>query len=122
MRTVAGLRPLGSVSHDPRGDLSRAWVAVVLIPVFLIVGFAVGEGLISALGYSVGDSTPLWVSLVSDVGALVTILVPCAAAVFFAQHARRAGVHRAVVPIVVAALLGGVAVLMTVITEIGNYV
>lgn len=122
MRTVPDLRHFGSAPHDPRTELSRAWVAVALIPVFLIVGFAVGEGLISALGYPVGGSNPVWVTLVSDLGALTTILVPCAAAMFFARHARSAGLHRAVVPMVIAALLGGAALLMTVITEIGNYV
>jgi hypothetical protein len=36
-------------------DLRRAWVAVALLPVALVLAMVVGEGLISVLGYQSGS-------------------------------------------------------------------
>lgn len=102
------------------GTVTRAWVAIALIPVFFFIAMAVGEGLTSLLGYPAGGATPTWVTVVTDVAATVTVLLPCLAAVFFGRRAYKTGDRRGLLPAVlgVGASLGWLV--LTIISEIGN--
>lgn len=70
------------------GSLGRAWIAVALIPVFLVLTAVVGEGLYRLMGYLPYNTYPLWVDLVASISSLVVFLVPCAAAVLYGRRAK----------------------------------
>jgi len=96
-------------------------VSVALIPIFFFLGFAVGEGLYSLLGYDPGfDDAPLWVDLSCGVAALVLFLVPCVAAVVHGRRAQRAGESRAMLPLVIGAAVGLYFLLLTVVTSVAD--
>ena len=85
----------------PPGALGRAWVAVILIPVFFVLAIGAGEGVVSLLGYTAGTgNNPIWVSLVSDLAALAVVLLPCLAAVIFGRRAYKAGERRGLFSVV----------------------
>ena len=105
--------------HAP-GALMRAWVAIVLIPVFFFIAIGAGEGVISLLGYPVGGSAPIWVSLVSSLAALAVVLLPCLAAVFFGRRAFQAGDRRGLFPAVLGAVAGLGWLILTIVSEAGD--
>lgn len=98
--------PVGLSRHADR-DLRRAWVAVGLLPVGFVLAMVVGEGLISAMGYQSGGEEPIPVgpTLVAGVPALLILVVPGMAAVYFGRRAAHGGRAAAMVP----AWIGGVA-------------
>lgn len=91
-----------SASHLTR----RAWWALLgFVPSFGLA-FLVGEGLASAMGYSVGDARPSWpVVLAAVVPALVVFVLPAVAAVHFGRQALALGDHRARVPMTIAVVV-----------------
>jgi hypothetical protein len=100
-----------------------AWGALALVPVFFLVGFAVGEGLYAVLGYQPENAdAPLWVDLAVLVPTLAVVLIPCAAAVVFGSLARRSGDRRGAVPAVMGLLLGAGWLVLSVVSEVGNLV
>ena len=102
------------------GAVARAWVAIVLIPVFFFIAIAVGEGLASLLGYPSGGAAPVWVTVVTDVAATVTVLVPCLAAVFFGGRAYKAGDRRGVLPAVLGTGAGLGWLILAIVSEVGD--
>jgi hypothetical protein len=102
---------IGPSKHADR-DLRRAWVAVALLPVALVLAMVVGEGLISALGYQSGSQEPVPVGpvLLAGVPALLILVAPGVAAVHYGRRAHRAGRREAIVP----AWIGGVAAVVVV--------
>lgn len=124
MRTTES--PAGHTAATPPdrprapGALVRAWVAVVLIPVFFFLAIGAGEGLISLLGYPVGGSAPIWVGLVSNFAALAVVLLPCLAAVFFGRRAYKAGDHRGLFPAVLGTVAGLGWLILTIVSEVGD--
>ncbi|HEX9034824.1 MAG TPA: hypothetical protein VF834_23510 [Streptosporangiaceae bacterium] len=105
---------------DSGPALTRAWIAVALIPVFLFVAFAVGEGLTSLLGYPVGGSNPAWVIILTNLATLIAALLPCLAAVFYASRARKNGIRRAIVPLAIGSIVGLGWLILTVATGVGD--
>jgi hypothetical protein len=106
--------------HAP-GALARAWVAVVLIPVFFIIALGVGEGVISLLGYTAGTgNNPIWVTLVSDLAALAVVLLPCLAAVIFGKRVYKAGDRRGLFPAILGIVAGLGWLTLTIVTEVGD--
>ena len=95
-------------------DLRNAWVAVALLPVALVAAMAVGEGLISALGYSSTTPVPVGPVLLAAVPALLILIAPGITAVYYARRAYRAGRRDANVP----AWIGGMAVVVMVVLNI----
>jgi hypothetical protein len=93
-------------------DLRRAWVAVALLPVALVLAMVVGEGLVSVLGYQSGSQEPVPVgpALLAGVPALLILIAPGVAAVHYGRRADRAGRREAIVP----AWIGGLTVVVTV--------
>lgn len=105
----------------PLGALGRAWVAVILIPVFFVLAIGAGEGVISLLGYTAGTgNNPIWVSLVSDLAAIAVVLLPCLAAVIFGRRARNAGDRRGLIPVVLGTVAGLGWLTLTIVTEVGD--
>lgn len=104
--------PAGTSSN---GDLLvRAWTGLALIPVFFLMGFAVGEVLYAVLGYKPENAdAPLGVDLVASLAALAVTLVPCVGAVIWGRRASEAGRHGARVPMVLGALVGAALVILT---------
>lgn len=94
--------------------LARAWTGLALIPVFFLVGFALGEVLYAVLGYKPeNDDAPLWADLVASLAALAVTLVPCIGAVVYGRRASEAGHHGARVPMAIGALAGAALVILT---------
>ena len=102
---------VGPSSHADR-DLRRAWGAVALLPVALVLAMVVGEGLISALGYHSGGQQPVPIgpALLAGVPALLILIAPGVAAVHYGRRAYRAGRREAAVP----AWIGGVTAVVVV--------
>ena len=105
-----GLRVGPSKPATP--GLSRAWVAVALLPVAFVVAMVVGVGLITLLGYESGVEEPIPVgpALLARIPALLVLIAPGIAAVFYGRCAYRAGRRDANVP----AWIGGLAVVLVV--------
>jgi uncharacterized membrane protein len=102
---------VGPSRHADR-DLRRAWVAVALLPVALVLAMVVGEGFISALGYQSGGQEPVPVrpALLAGVPALLILIAPGVAAVHYGRRAYRAGRREAAAP----AWIGGVTAVVVV--------
>lgn len=85
---------------------ARAWWSLLgFVPSFLLA-FLVGEGLASAMGYSVGDPQPSWpVIIAAVVPALLVFVLPAVAAVHFGRQALRLGDRRARVPMTIAVVV-----------------
>jgi hypothetical protein len=88
--------------------------------VFFFIAMAVGEGLASLLGYPAGGDGPVWVTVVTDVAATVTVLLPCLAAVFFGRRANQAGDRRGRLPAVLGAGAGLGWLVLAIVSEVGN--
>jgi fatty acid desaturase len=114
--------PAATPPDRPRAPkaVARAWIAIALIPVFFFIAMAVGEGLMSLLGYPSGGAAPAWVTVVTDVAATVTVLLPCLAAVFFGRRAYKAGDRRGVLPAVLGTGAGLGWLILTIVSEAGN--
>jgi len=112
--TIPIHHPRRSETEPTSDPLARAWTASALIPVFFVVGFAVGELLYAVLGFKPeNDDAPLWADLVVSLAALAVTLVPCVGAVVYARRASEAGRHQARVPMAIGALAGAVLVILT---------
>lgn len=120
MRTLDRTRHDTGPSRASGGYAGLAWIAVATIPVFAVLAFVAGEVALSVLGHPSGGDAPVAVSLTADVIATVVALIPCAAAIVLGRRARAAHEPRAVVPIVIGAVVGAGWVLLTLVTEIGN--
>jgi hypothetical protein len=104
----------------PPGAVARAWIAIGLIPVFFFIAMSVGEGLTSLLRYPAGGAAPAWVTVVTDLAATVTVLLPCLAAVFFGRRANEAGDRRGLLPAVLGTSAGLGWLILTIVSEVGN--
>lgn len=101
--------------------LGRAWLAVVLIPVFAIAAFALGYGLYDLFGYKPENgNVPVWVDLIVSVATIVVILVPCIAAVIYGRRVSSVGDRRGLIPLTIGVLAGVGATALTVATVVGN--
>jgi len=108
-------RPAGS------GGLARAWIAVVLIPGFFMLAFALGYVLYDLLGYQPeNDDAPLWVDLVVAVLVLAVALAPCAGAVMYGRQATRGGDRRGRIPMTIGVLAGLAPTALTVVTSVAG--
>lgn len=95
-----------------------AWVFVALtIPAFVGAMF-LGEGLLTAAGYSAEETVPLGVALRAGGPAVLLIIAPTVGAVWFGLRARREGSPTGWVP----ALVGAVIAAATVVSNVAGYV
>lgn len=118
MRAVLPTRHPGE--RPQSGTAMGAWLSLAAIPVFLVLGFATGEALLSALGSPSGGDAPVWARLVADLGALLVICVPCVAAIHFGLRAREAGERSGRVAIALGAAVAAASLLATVLTELAD--
>ena len=111
-------------SNPATRDLCRAWVAVALLPLALVVAMVVGEGLITMLGYESGaeDPIPVGPALLVSIPALLILIAPGIAAVFFSRCAYRADRRDANVPANVPAWIGGLAVVLVVALNVPAFI
>lgn len=112
-----------SGSEGPHRDLRRAWIAVALIPVALVVAMVLGEVVIAALGYPSGGQTPP-VGLQAAVGIPATLLLvaPGIMAGIYGLRARRAGEPRGLTPGVIGIAVAAVLLLQSILGFIGSIV
>ena len=123
MTTGQVQRPRTRAPADPGRWLRRAWTAVVLVPFFFLLGFAVGEGMYAVLGYDPGTGdAPVWADLVALAPVVVVVLVPCVAAVVSGTRALRGGDRRGRVPLVIGAAAGVALLVLTIVSEVGDLV
>jgi hypothetical protein len=82
------------------------WSLLGFVPTF-VLAFAIGEGLISALGYPTGgaEQAPWWAALVAVVPALVVFALPAAFAVHFGRRAVALGDPNGRVPMIVGVVV-----------------
>ena len=84
----------------------RTWWSLLGFVPSLPLAFLIGEGLASAMGWSVGDPRPSWpVVLAAVLPALVVFALPAVAAVHFGRRAVRLGDRRARVPMTIAVVV-----------------
>lgn len=114
MSTLHATQPLAP--RDGR-SVTRAWVSLAVVPLFFILAMAVGYGIYALLGYQPENAdAPFWANVAAGVPALLLLVAPCAAAMFYGWRANRVGDRRALVPLVIAGLI---AVWFTVLTVVG---
>ena len=76
-------------NRDSR-SVTRAWVSLAVVPLFFMLAMAVGYGIYALLGYQPENAdAPFWVNLVAGVPALLLLVAPCAAAVFYGWRANQ---------------------------------
>jgi hypothetical protein len=93
-----------------------AWVAVASWPVAFVVAMVVGEGLISMMGYQSGgdEAAPIGPALLAGIPALLILVTPGVAAVFYGHHGYRAGRAAARLP----AWIGGAVTTAVVVVNL----
>ena len=102
--------------------LGRAWIAVVLIPVFFILAFVVGQVLYSLMGYLPENAgIPLWVDLVASIPTIAVFLIPCTAGVLYGWHANSLGARSGLIPLCIGALAGLGLLILSIVTIIGSH-
>jgi hypothetical protein len=98
---VRGARPRA------RRELWSAWIAVALIPLALVAGMFIGEGLISLQGFESGASqaAPLGPMLLAVIPALLVTVAPAVGAIWFGLRAHTLGVEAGLLPTLVGFLV-----------------
>lgn len=97
--------------------LTRAWIAVALIPVFFLCAFAITYGLYTVLGYlPENNDAPLWADLVAAIPGIVVFVTPGAAAVVYGARASRAGARWGLIPLILGAVAGLWFTIMSLVT------
>jgi hypothetical protein len=121
MRTEQPAERPGHQPSDFSPWLSRAWVALALVPVAFFLGLVVAQVLYTALGYKPeNDDAPLWVDLVATVPALALFLVPCGAAFLYGRRASLGGDRRGLLAQAVGALVGVAYTVLSVVTLVAS--
>lgn len=91
-----------------RSDLNRAWIAVILLPLFFLLAFGSGY-LVSwwLMGDASETTAPTaWQALLIVVPTLVIMLLPCVAAVRYGHRVVRAGRAVGWLPTVIGGAVG----------------
>lgn len=96
-----------SPSSASRYDLRATWWSLLLVVPCFSLSFAIGEGIISLLGYEVGGSVtpPFWAAAVATVPAVLAFALPTIPTWHFASRARREGAHHALLPFGITVVL-----------------
>lgn len=118
MPTTSTRRP----ADNARRDVRNAWLSVLLLPIAFGLAFLIGEGLISLLGYPVGDTAsdvPLWAKLVAVIPALLVFCVPALVSTWFARRAAAHGDRRGWLPAILLAVAAFVFIAMNVLAGLG---
>lgn len=109
--------------RDSNPWLRRAWAGVALVPLFFFVAFAVGEGVYALMGYQPENAdAPIWAVVGASALAVLVVLIPCVAAVYFGRRAIKGGDRRGVFPAVIGAVAAVGWVVLTIVSEVGNVV
>ena len=96
--------------------LAGAWIALVLIPVFFLLGFGAAHLPYLIWPYEEGSGQePLWFGAITEAIFFAFLAVPVAAAVWFGRRANRTGTRWGWLPM---GLAGAVVVFFVVVTVI----
>lgn len=95
--------PVPAMPNPAHRYLVFAWIAVALIPVMLVLGMVIGEGLQALQGYTSGDEDrmPLGAELLAAVPAIIVLLLPTLPAIVYGLRARRLGSNSGIVPAII---------------------
>jgi len=105
---------------SPDSWVVRAWVALGLVPVFLVLALVLGHVAYDLMGYlPENDDAPLWVDVVCTIPSVAVLLIPCAAAVVYGRRARASGDPRGVIAVVVGALVALGFTLLSFVSVVG---
>ena len=99
---ISARRP---VPPEAARDRRRAWTALLLYPVALVLAFVVGEGLASLLGYEPGETLRWYVPVLAGIPAVLLFVVPGLLALRYGRRAMRAGDPGGLAPVVVGAVV-----------------
>jgi len=101
--------PSGPRAHlpDARLNVRRAWLSLALLPVSLVFALFFGDWLLTLQGYesSVDRVVPVTVALLAGVPAVLVMVAPGVAAIFFGMRAIRNGLPSGRVPAMLGAAL-----------------
>lgn len=103
-RVVHSPDPVRRTSADR--NLRYAWISVGLMVVGFVAAQLIGQGLMSMQGYDADESAPLGAIALAVIPAMVVMLLPAAAAVWFGLRARHQGRDSGLVPALLGGLLG----------------
>lgn len=103
MQRSPAIGSTGGAAAAGRRPVRFAWICVALIPVAFMAAMLIGEGLLSAQGYSPepGEFPPLGVVLRAALPAGLVMITPAVAAVVFGFRAHRRGMPSGIVPAVI---------------------
>jgi hypothetical protein len=64
-------------TREPMSAVAAAWLSLLLFAPSFFAAFLVGEGLIAAMGYDVGEAAPpSWAQLLATVPAILVFAIP----------------------------------------------
>ena len=99
-----------------RGYLAGAWISLLLVPVFFLLGFGAAHLPYLIWPYEEGSGEePLWFGAITSAIFFVILAIPIAATVWFGIRANRMGTRWGWVPIALAALVALLFVGITII-------
>jgi hypothetical protein len=101
----------------------RAWWSLLGFAPSFALAFAVGEGIISALGYPSGggEQAPWWAATTAAIPALVVFVLPAVAATYFGRRATRLGDVNGRLPVVVGIVVAGAFLLLNGISALTTW-
>ncbi len=83
--------------------LTRAWIALLFVPVSFVAAFALAQVLYTATGHDPSAATPPhWAAAVALVPAGAVFVIPCVVALVYARRAVKGGHRGGYVPAVLA--------------------
>jgi hypothetical protein len=93
--------------------LRFAWISVAAIPVAFVAAMLLGEYLLMVQGYESSQThVPLGVVLRAGVPAILVLIAPPVAAVWFGLRSRRLGSAAGLTPALIGAVVAGATVLL----------
>lgn len=113
--------PVPPVPKPARRLLRVAWVSVALIPVSFVVAMVLGDWLLSVQGYSSGEEDlPLKAVLLAGLPALLVLLMPSIAAIWFGLRAKRRGAPQGFIPVAIGATVAAASVALNSVSVIAR--
>jgi hypothetical protein len=93
--------------------LRIAWISVVSIPVSFVAAMLLGESLLTVQGYESSQTEiPLGAVLRASVPAVLVLIAPPVAAIWFGLRARRLGLAAGTTPALIGAVVVGATILL----------
>ncbi|MGH3118294.1 MAG: hypothetical protein ACRDPQ_10555 [Nocardioidaceae bacterium] len=109
---VTTTKPRSRATGEARRDLRRAWLALAVWPLSVVVATQLGDWLLALQGYEPdGDEyIPFGAALFAGAPGVAVLLVPNAAAFFLGMRARHRGRSAGLMPAIVGAVTAAVVI------------